>query len=571
MPQAFAQEGDQEPDVAELFYNEGLKQYILGDYAGAIDDFKAAAQLRPNSEKYRNMYLNALVKKGSSDFEAGNLEAAKRYYSEALVISESDPELARRLELVRGELTAEGPSSGQDQTNEEPSVQPSPESPDIDGSTMQPTPPVVQVEWPFDVEEFIERRNSENMRILDEVLQVQREERENLFRNMELMAETQREDRMFFGRSLTIAVAGIGALVFLPLLAVVLLVVMRRRNSPSETAVLTSSTQLPEGSQLLLDAGEHLDETDTVDRENYSQISRAIRLRELYQELMEGNLDWDVLSGYINELNEAVKHDILKAVERKLESSSTADMASSMSILMPLVTDESEQIRKRSKNLATGLSGLGDSSSSLVAGDSLRQLEQLSEKNDPLSLAALLQVARLVDNKTGNACHSVRVAKYACRIAERVGDPAASPLDAERVALVHDIGYLDIDDALFRKEGPLTRRQFDVMKTHTERGVRLLAYANPPQLFLDGIRYHHERTDGSGYPEGLREDEIPLIARIIAVADCFCALTSPRPYRKRQSMHEALKTMEEMASGLLDRTAMRILADIVSEESEDAR
>ena len=557
---------DQEPgdrDIAEMFYNEGLRDYILGDYADAIADFDAAARLQPDSETYQTMYLNALVKQGSAEFESGDLQAAARRYREALAASGSDPELARRLELIRSQLAADTAAGAPASADPNDPVRSSPDAP----PGGQP-PAVVEVEWPFDIEEFIERQNAENRRMLDEVLRVQREERENLYRSMELMAETQREDRTFLGRSLTLAVAGIGALVFLPLLAVVIVVILRLRSNARGTHDAPPTARIAGGPASLPGAAEELDESEHVDRENYSQIARATNLRDLYQELANGNVSWDVVSAYIDELNDEVKNDVLSAVERKLATPSGVDAASAVSVLMSLVTDESEQVRSRSKHLADRIASPGSSIAPLYSGDAAAQLEQLSENDDPLDVAALLQIARLVDRKSGFTGHSVRVAKYASRIAGSLADPSVIAQDAERVALVHNVGYLDIHDVLFRQE-TLSETQFEVIKSHTERGPRLIAYANPPAMFVDGIRCHHERRDGSGYPAGLRGEEIPLIARIIAVADVFAALTSQRPYRNALSADPALEWMEKTVTEGLDPDVFRALSDVVSAESED--
>ncbi|GBC99447.1 3'3'-cGAMP-specific phosphodiesterase 3 [bacterium HR17] len=127
--------------------------------------------------------------------------------------------------------------------------------------------------------------------------------------------------------------------------------------------------------------------------------------------------------------------------------------------------------------------------------------------------------------------HSERVTEFAVAIAREMG---LSDEDCERIrlaGLLHDIGKVGIPDAVLLKEGLLTDVEFAVMKQHPEIGYRILAPIKRMRPYLGGVRYHHERLSGKGYPLGLKGDEIPLDARILAVADVFDALTSDRPYR----------------------------------------
>ena len=99
-------------------------------------------------------------------------------------------------------------------------------------------------------------------------------------------------------------------------------------------------------------------------------------------------------------------------------------------------------------------------------------------------------------------------------------------------SLLHDIGKIAIPEAILFKRERLTPEEFAVMKTHPTRGAEILANIRDFDGCIDGVKYHHEHYDGSGYPEGLKGEEVPIIAAIIAVADAFDAMTSDRPYRK---------------------------------------
>ena len=109
-----------------------------------------------------------------------------------------------------------------------------------------------------------------------------------------------------------------------------------------------------------------------------------------------------------------------------------------------------------------------------------------------------------------------------------------------QAALLHDIGKIGVPDAVLLKEGPLTAAEWSVMRRHPEEGARIIERLGYLDEAVPGIRYHHERMDGRGYPEGLLGDEVPLAARIIHVADALDAMTTKRLYRDEMSFEDAL-------------------------------
>jgi HD-GYP domain-containing protein (c-di-GMP phosphodiesterase class II) len=129
--------------------------------------------------------------------------------------------------------------------------------------------------------------------------------------------------------------------------------------------------------------------------------------------------------------------------------------------------------------------------------------------------------------------HSERVARIAVRLAQELGIPANRQSDLYLMGLLHDVGKIGVDDAVLKKSGPLTPEEYRVIQSHVEIGVHILADLKKLSHLLPGVRHHHECLDGSGYPCGLTGDEIPLEARILAVADSFDAMSSTRPYRRR--------------------------------------
>ncbi len=127
--------------------------------------------------------------------------------------------------------------------------------------------------------------------------------------------------------------------------------------------------------------------------------------------------------------------------------------------------------------------------------------------------------------------HSERVAMYAKRIAELVGMSEDAQTEVYYAGLLHDVGKIGVKDSIINKEGKLTKEEFDVIKTHASMGYEILKKITRMPFLSIGAHYHHERYDGKGYPDGLKGEEIPLIARIISVADAYDAMTSKRSYR----------------------------------------
>lgn len=134
--------------------------------------------------------------------------------------------------------------------------------------------------------------------------------------------------------------------------------------------------------------------------------------------------------------------------------------------------------------------------------------------------------------------HSERVASYSLQIARALHLPNLDEIYA--AALLHDIGKIAIPESLLNKPGALSEEEYGAIQTHPQRGFNLLLKSSQFEGILDGVLYHHERLDGSGYPCGLKGDEIPIEARVIAVADVYDALTSDRSYRTALTIREAV-------------------------------
>lgn len=191
---------------------------------------------------------------------------------------------------------------------------------------------------------------------------------------------------------------------------------------------------------------------------------------------------------------------------------------------------------------------------------SLREHLKLREQ----AKAAFEKIAAIVharDTYTGQ--HSEEVAKLAVKLARALNLPEEEVERIEAAARVHDLGKIAVPDAILLKPGPLDEREWEIMKQHPVVGAEILKDLEIYKNCTDFIRHEHEHWDGTGYPDGLKGEEIPLGARIIAVADVWHALLSERPYRRAYTKEEAKKIMQEMAGKVLDPKLVEIFLQIV--------
>ncbi len=169
----------------------------------------------------------------------------------------------------------------------------------------------------------------------------------------------------------------------------------------------------------------------------------------------------------------------------------------------------------------------------------------LALKQVEMGNETIMAIARTVDAKDiMTSQHSQRVSEYSVLIAKKYGFSEEEVDNLRNAALLHDIGKIGIPDAILNKPDRLTDEEYEKMKMHATLGADILKDFTLVEHAAEGAKYHHERYDGSGYPEGLKGDDIPLYGRIIAIADAFDAMTANRVYRKRLSFAQVMKELE---------------------------
>lgn len=180
--------------------------------------------------------------------------------------------------------------------------------------------------------------------------------------------------------------------------------------------------------------------------------------------------------------------------------------------------------------------------------------------------STLLALARVVEAKDPySAGHLERVSEYVGAIADRLN---LSP-DAKKVllggAVLHDLGKVGIRDDILKKEGTLTKEEYDTMKQHTVIGENILKPLQSMSKLSELVRHHHELYDGTGYPDGLRGEEIPLSSRILTIADIYDALTTKRPYKNAMTKDAAIKVLRSYEGSKLDSKLTELFISILNE------
>jgi putative nucleotidyltransferase with HDIG domain len=194
--------------------------------------------------------------------------------------------------------------------------------------------------------------------------------------------------------------------------------------------------------------------------------------------------------------------------------------------------DFSSRIELRSRNelglLADSFNHMADE-----IREQVEQLEAAARENKDLFLSSIKMLAEAIDEKDPyTRGHSERVSRFAVATAEAYGLVGRDVEVVQIGALLHDVGKIGIDDRILRKPTVLTDEEFEIMKQHPEKGAHIMGPVKQLADIIPGMRFHHEKVDGSGYPLGLKGEQIPVPAQIISVADTFDAMTTDRPYQK---------------------------------------
>ena len=214
--------------------------------------------------------------------------------------------------------------------------------------------------------------------------------------------------------------------------------------------------------------------------------------------------------------------------------------------------DFSQRIDVRSR---TELGDLGQSFN-LMTDQIERYINDLHAsvaENRELFLGTVKSLAAAIDGKDPyTRGHSERVSRFSIAIAQRLGLPDDEIEKIRISAVLHDVGKISIDDSILKKPAALTDEEYEIMKKHPQKGYKIMSQIPGIKDFLPGMYMHHEMINGQGYPQGLKGDEIPLMARIVSVADTFDAMTTDRPYQKALKFEDAVERIKSFVGTRYD-------------------
>lgn len=202
--------------------------------------------------------------------------------------------------------------------------------------------------------------------------------------------------------------------------------------------------------------------------------------------------------------------------------------------------------------------------------DGLHKIEQKMGEVKSLNDSFLTAMAAAIDARDPYTHgHSRRVAFWGRELAQALGLPKKQVDKVFFGGILHDVGKIGIEDAILNKEGKLTAEEFDRIKQHSVIGYEIVKQAGVFPELLPAIRSHHERIDGKGYPDGLKGDEIPQIARILAISDAFDAMVSDRPYRRGLTIEAALQQIRDGAGSQFDPVFAHTFIDVINRSSKE--
>jgi len=287
--------------------------------------------------------------------------------------------------------------------------------------------------------------------------------------------------------------------------------------------------------------------------------TKTSEIKRVYLDKNEGVAGWVLKHG------EAV---LIEDVSGDKRFSSKADMISGFItksiIAVPLDVDEKiigvvEAVNKKNGKVFNDNDIRLLNSLATSAAMAINKAQHYKDLNE-LFLSTIKAIANAIEAKDPyTRGHSERIRDYSLVMAKELGLNEEQIKNLEISALLHDVGKIGVSESVLRKHGSLTPEENAEMMKHPVIGAEILSSIKQLSAAIPGIKYHQERFDGKGYPEGLKAEEIPLAARIIAVADTFDAMTSNRPYRDAMSDEDTLKELEHYSDQQFDAKCVRAL------------
>ena len=274
--------------------------------------------------------------------------------------------------------------------------------------------------------------------------------------------------------------------------------------------------------------------------------------------------------------NPPVVRDILSQIDEQMRLLNTAACVPAyyqnklMAILLLGEKKEASRFEQEELDFFSALAS--DATMAIRNAQLFESLKKEAKRNRELFLKTMIVLASLIEAKDEyTRGHIERVTKYSLAIARQMIKNTTANFSEEFTenlyiaGMLHDIGKIGTKESILNKHGKLTAAEYEIMKQHTVRGAEIIRPLSLAKECIDGILYHHENFDGTGYPHGLKGADIPMSAAIIAVADTFDAITSDRPYRRRRSREVAVEVIEKGAGQQFNPLVVKALLELYTQ------
>lgn len=531
-------------EQASALVNEGNKP-------DAIPFLRQSIQLDENNFWSKKLLVDILTEAGEELYNKGYEKSAYNYYREAVKYWSNHPKASywyNKLKPQADQLQDNPLKQQLSQTSSEPQTQQ--QSSQQTSAVTQHQPAVVQVLTQKTIMVTQYRADAvpagstgtKNIFLTEKQLQ-------KLVDLQEWSADEIKKQR---DRQLKIiAIAGTSVAVFV--IVVVLLVVARVTGKPVGYSLRKNRKTLELSTPGMID--------------KVKELIRAYKVDEFARIIENGEMDWSVIRQYLAEMDRNIRLEVLSMIESKINREIQPLTSNQAELLMTLLVDGDDFIRRKA-NLIMAKSmvdtsrpvqiSMGDNTA--LALPESQEVHRRQEHNrrqtdyfiDVNDLKGLIPLSKIVDKRMFGGNHSANVAKGTYQVAVAMGNTPQDSNIFYIAGLAHNIGYLDLNSDLIQKPDKLTKSEEETMRRHPERGLELLDFTRLPEAVADGILYHHERWDGGGYCKGKSGEDIPVVARIIAVIDAYYAMISERPYREKKSKEDAVETIKKLKNKWFD-------------------
>lgn len=270
--------------------------------------------------------------------------------------------------------------------------------------------------------------------------------------------------------------------------------------------------------------------------------------------------------------DEIHKNNIMYAEELSAQNEEIREQSEELEAQNEEIREQSELLTEQNKKLEIQNDEIREQSELLTAqNEEIRAMNEeilfRNETMEQMTMQTITTIANTIDAKDEyTRGHSRRVSEYSAALAKEIGYTEHEISEVRFIGLLHDIGKIGIPDSVLNKPGRLTKEEFMIMKSHTTVGAEILKDIDMIKGLDIGAKYHHERIDGKGYPDGLKGDEIPMIAKIIAVADAYDAMSSNRVYRRHLDDAKVLSELEHGVGTQWDEQCAKAMIKLIKEK-----